>query len=1039
MLKHGYSHGILRASQGLKKPSLYIPRRYETLRRTYASVAATPSGLSPGDRLHGFTLQQVKHVPELHLTALKLEHDKTGAQYLHVDRDDKNNVFAINFKTNPIDRTGLPHILEHVTLCGSDKYPVRDPFFKMMPRSLSNFMNAFTSPDYTSYPFATTNVQDYHNLASVYLDATLHPLLKHSDFLQEGWRLGPEDPKDVATKDNVIFKGVVYNEMKGQMSDASYLFYIRWREHLVPSLENSGGDPEKMTDLTYEKLVDFSRKHYHPSNARIFSYGNLPLSERLPMVHEHLSKFDKMPSSHESRLPIDIGKEPVSFQVNGPLDTMQSPDRQAKSSLTWLGCDSSDIVESFSVSIMMSLLMSGYGSPLYSLIESGLGTNFSPNSGYDSSTKMGNLTIGLDGMKTEDAASIQEIVQSLLHEKAHEAFLPHKVEGIMHQLEIALKHKTAAFGIGLLEKTLPGWHNGVDPMEALSWNTVVDAFKQRLQQEKYLESLVDKYLLNDNCMHFTMLPSVTYNAELEAREEERRLNLLEQIAAESPSPEGAFSELGRQELNLLHEQESAPYEHIETLPTLHVKDIARKKERKPRYSSQIGRVGCLWRETSTNGITYFHAKHLLKDLPEDLRLLLPLFTDCLMRLGTKEKSVGDLEAEVMLRTGGISISPFTSPDAFSNENYTEGLLVNGYALDENVPAMLDLVTTLILDIDFSSPKAINAIQELLDSKVSGALDSVSESGHHFAVMSASSALSTRGRLQDQLSGLSQLEATTRMVETARTDPSSLQRVVEKLKQIQSLAISNSGNLSMRVVCEPSAVSTNQKLLEGFVSRLPEAVAPGSFGAPNGSEQGSSQSRRALFDLPFQVSYTGTCLQTVPYSSPDKAPLTILGQLLTHNFLHPEVREKGGAYGASGAASPISGLFTMSSYRDPNPRHTLGVFDRAGIFARDKAWSARELEESKLGVFQQLDAPTSVSGEAGKEFMYGITEDMDQKMREQLLDVTKDDVQRVAQQYLVDLPAEQRSTCLLGEKKEWIGQDPLSWQVKHLKTASEPTT
>ena len=978
-------------------------------------------------------------MPELHLTALKLEHDKTGAQYLHVDRDDKNNVFAINFKTNPIDRTGLPHILEHVTLCGSEKYPVRDPFFKMMPRSLSNFMNAFTSADYTSYPFATTNVQDYHNLSSVYLDATLHPLLKHSDFLQEGWRLGPEDPKELATKDNVIFKGVVYNEMKGQMSDASYLFYIRWREHLLPSLENSGGDPEKMTDLSYEQLVDFSRKHYHPSNARIFSYGNLPLSERLPVVDEQLSKFDRIPVRHESKAPIEIDKGPVSFKVNGPLDTMQSPDRQAKSSLTWLGCESSDIIESFSVSIMMSLLMSGYGSPLYSLIESGMGTNFSPNSGYDSSTRIGNLTIGLDGVKAEDTSSLRETVQALLRERAHEAFLPHKVEGIMHQLEIALKHKTAAFGVGLLEKTLPGWHNGVDPMEALSWNAVVDAFKQRLQKDEFLESLVEKYLLNDNSMQFTMVPSETYNSKLEAQEEERRQKILKKIEAESDSTKGAFSGLGQQELNLLHEQESAPYEHIETLPTLHVKDIAREKERKPRYSSQIRDVSCLWRETSTNGITYFHAKHLLHDLPEELRLLLPLFTDCLMRLGTQDKSVGDLEAEIMLRTGGISISPFTSPDAFSIEKYTEGLLVNGYALDENVPAMLDLVTTLVLDIDFSSPKAVNAVQELLESKVSGALDSVSESGHHFAVMSASSALSKRGKLQDQLSGLSQLEATTRMLEAARTDASSLQRVIEKLKQIQSFAISNSSNLSMRVVCEPSAVSTNQKLLEGFISKLPNSATASSFGAHSGSEQGSSLSRRAFFDLPFQVSYTGTCLQTVPYSSPDKAPLTILGQLLTHNFLHPEVREKGGAYGASGAASPISGLFTMSSYRDPNPRNTLSVFERAGIFARDKSWSARELEESKLGVFQQLDAPTSVSGEAGKEFMYGITEDMDQKMREQLLDVTKDDVQRVAQQYLVDLPADQRSVCMLGEKKDWVGQDPQSWQVKHLKTASELKT
>ena len=979
-------------------------------------------------------------MPELHLTALKLEHDKTGAEYLHVDRDDKNNVFAINFKTNPIDRTGLPHILEHVTLCGSEKYPVRDPFFKMMPRSLSNFMNAFTSPDYTSYPFATTNVQDYHNLSSVYLDATLHPLLKHSDFLQEGWRLGPEDPREVATKDTVIFKGVVYNEMKGQMSDASYLFYIRWREHLLPSLENSGGDPEKMTDLSYERLVDFSRKHYHPSNAKIFSYGSLSLSERLPTVDEALSKFEKHQAYQESRLPIDLSSGPVSSQVSGPLDTMQPPDRQAKSSLTWLGCDSSDIVESFSVSIMMSLLMNGYGSPLYSgLIELGLGTNFSPNSGYDSSSKIGNLSIGLDGMTTEDASMLRQTVQTLLRERAHEAFQPHKVEGIMHQLEIALKHKTAAFGVGLLEKTLSGWFNGVDPMEAMAWNTVLDAFKKRLQQGKYLEGLVDKYLLNDNCMHFTMVPSESYNSHLEAREEERRLKVLGNIESESSSPEGAFSGLGQQELNLLHEQESAPYEHIETLPTLHVKDIGREKERKPRYTSKIGDVGCLWRETSTNGITYFQAKHLLKNLPEDLRLLLPLFTDCLMRLGTKAKSVGDIEAEIMLRTGGISISPFTSPDAFSVENYTEGLLLDGYALDENVPAMLDLMHTLLLEIDFSSPKAKDAVLELLEAKVSGALDSVSESGHHFAVMSASAALSKRGQLQDQLSGLSQLEATTRLLEAARADPSSLQRVIQKMKQIQSFAISNSDRLAIRVVCEPTTVSTNQRVLEAFISKLPNTRTADVSGPQNSSVSGSSLSRRAFFDLPYQVSYTGTCLQTVPYSSPDKAPLTILGQLLTHNFLHPEVREKGGAYGASSAASPISGLFTMSSYRDPNPRNTLSVFGRAGVFARDKPWSTRELEESKLGVFQQIDAPTSVSGEAGKEFMYGITEDMDQQMRERLLDVTRDDVQKVAQKYLIDLPPDQQSVCILGEKKEWIGQDPQTWQVRHLKTGSDLMT
>ncbi len=1005
--------------------------------RKYASVTDLRAYPKPGESIHGFTLKDIKHVPELHLTALQLEHDKTGAEYLHVARDDKNNVFAINFKTNPIDRTGLPHILEHVTLCGSEKYPVRDPFFKMMPRSLANFMNAFTSSDYTSYPFATTNLQDYRNLSSVYLDATLHPLLQHSDFLQEGWRLGQEDPREPATEDNVKFKGVVYNEMKGQMSDGSYLFYIRFRESLFPSLYNSGGDPEIMTQLTHEQLVDFSRKHYHPSNAKIFSYGSLGLAEQLQQVDEAISKFDKAAADSDIKEPISFADGPLSYEVSGPIDTMQPPDQQSKSSISWMGCPSSDIVETFSVSIMMSLLTNGYGSPVYQgLIESGLGTNFSPNSGYDSSAAVGVLSIGLDGMKAGDVSGLKETIQTILREKAHEAFLPHKVEGYMHQLELTLKHKTANFGMGLLEKTLSGWFNGVNPMDGLAWNQIIDAFKQSMKQEKYLEGLVEKYLLNDKSMQFTMRPEESYGATLESQEEERRQNILETVKKSASSPGEAIAKLGQQELELLEKQESAQQKNLDTLPTLRVSDIAPSKEKKPRYHSKVGDVDVLWRETETNGITYFQAKHLLKDLPDELRLLMPLFTDSLMRLGTKTQTVGDLEAEILLKTGGISVSSFAAPEPWSLDKYSEGLLIDGYALDRNVPAMFDLMRTLLLEIDFSGPKAVAAIRELLEAKASGALDSVAESGHHFAVTSAAAALTARGKIQDQLSGLSQIESTARILDTARREPQSLEQVIQKLQIIQSIAVANSSNLSMRVVCEPNSVKTNRSQIENFLSQLPQGPTSTTFSSASETVAGSSLSRRAFFNLPFQVSYTGTCLQTAPYSSADKAPLTVLGQLLVHNFLHPEVREKGGAYGASASASPISGLFTMSSYRDPNPRNSLSVFSRAGAFAREKDWTARELEESKLSIFQGIDAPRSVSGEASKEFMYGITEDMDQEMRERLLRVTKDDVQRVAQEYLVDLPSDLKAVCVLGEKKDWIEQDSEKWRLKSLKMSAE---
>lgn len=1020
-----YALHTLRAASGCRK----IRKPSRVALRNYATV--TDSNIFPntGEVINGFTLENIKNVPELHLTALQLQHDKTGAQYLHVAREDKNNVFAINFKTNPNDDTGLPHILEHVTLCGSENYPVRDPFFKMMPRSLANFMNAFTSADYTSYPFATTNKQDYRNLSSVYLDSTLRPLLKKSDFLQEGWRLGPEDPRAVPSREDILFKGVVYNEMKGQMSDASYLYYVRFRDHLFPAIHNSGGDPDKMTDLTYDELVTFSREHYHPSNARFFSYGDLDLAEQLKLVDASLQGFEKRRVVQEIRLPRDLGRGPIDVTVPGPLDPMQGPDRQSKSSVSWLTCQTSDIVETFSFSILSSLLMSGYGSPLYQgLIENGMGSNFSSNTGFDTSGRVGIYSLGLDGMRKEDVPRLKDRVHQILREKAHEAFLPHKIDGYMHQLEIALKHKTASFGMGILDKILPPWFNGVDPIEALKWNAVVDAFKSRMKQPDYLTSLVHKYLDNDKCLIFTMDPSNSFNKDVETREAVRKENILSRLETEAQCSAQVLQEMQKQELNLLNEQENMKDANLDKLPSLHVQDISREKEKKPVYKQDLGGSQSLWRVTETNGITYIQAKHELEGLSDELRLLLPLFTELLMRLGTKDRSVGDIEADILLRTGGISVSPYVRPDPWNAEGCAEGLEFGSYALDRNVPAMLDLLRVLLCDVDFSSTQAVAAIQELLESKVSGALDSVAQAGHHFAVSSASAALSRRGQMQDQLSGLAQIEACAQFLREARARPESLRMVIEKLTMIRKLAISNSPRLSFRVVCENAVAAENARLLKDFKRSLPHQQE---ITSRDPVVSVPSSTRRIFFDLPYQVSYTATCLYTVPYASPSKAALTVLGQLLTHHYMHPDIREKGGAYGASASASPISSLFSMSSYRDPNPGNTVDVIQNAGRFARDQDWNGRQVEEGKLSVFQQIDAPISVQSDGSKEFMYGITDDMDQEMRERLLDVTKEDIQEVAQKYLVEASDDQQAICVLGGKKEWVGEN---WDVKHLQMA-----
>ncbi|CAI7662891.1 unnamed protein product [Penicillium glandicola] len=1016
-------------SRSLKSTQTILPRNTWRAASTVTDLDNFPK---VGEKLHGFTLQEKKHVPELHLTAAWLKHDQTDADYIHVARDDKNNVFGIGFKTNPPDATGVPHILEHTTLCGSEKFPIRDPFFKMLPRSLSNFMNAFTASDHTTYPFATTNQQDFQNLLSVYLDATLHPLLKESDFRQEGWRLGPEDPragesvpgqaeKQLSLED-IVFKGVVYNEMKGQISDANYLYYIRFKESIFPSLNNSGGDPEYITDLTHKQLSEFSKRNYHPSNSKIFTYGDMPLADHLQQIGAVLDGFQKGQADTDTKLPFDLTKGPLNVTVPGPVDTFASEDKQHKTSTSWYMGDTTDIVETFSVGIVSSLLLDGYGSPMYrALVESGLGSSFTPNTGLDSSSRTPIFSVGLNGVTEAEAPNIKNVIQNVFRETVSTGFSEEKVRGFLHQLELSLRHKTANFGIGIMEKTISTWLNGSNPMKELAWNDVIDEFKSRYAKPGYLESLVEKYLINDQCMTFTMVGTPTFNKELDEKEVVRKDKKLAQLIEEHGSVEKAVTKLGEEELELLKIQEDAHNADLSCLPSLRVKDISREKERKPVRESKVEGADVVWREAPTNGLTYFQALNDFVDLPDELRLLMPLFNDCVMRLGTASRSMEQWEDLIKLKTGGISTSSFLVSSPTHLNQFKEGMQFSGFAIDKNIPEMLEMLSVLVTETDFTSPAAPAMIQELLRMTTNGALDAIAGTGHRFAVNAAAASLSRSFWVQEQQSGLEQLQATANLLRDAESSPERLQELIEKLRLIQSFAISSS-NLRVRMVCEKESARNNESILQKWISGLPRTQSP----SANLTTSSFKSADKAFYDMPYKVYYSGQATQTVPFVDPSSAPLSILSQLLTHNYLHPEIREKGGAYGAGASNGPIKGIFTFMSYRDPNPVNSLKVFKNSGIFARDRAWSDREIEEAKLGIFQGLDAPMSVDDEGARYFMSGVTHEMDQRWREQVLDVTAKDVNAAADKFLVN--GSRQTTCVLGEKKDWADSE---WELRKL--------
>ena len=911
------------------------------------------------------------------------------------------------------------------------RYPVRDPFFKMLRRSLSNFMNAFTSSDHTSYPFATTNSQDFRNLLNVYLDATLHPLLKEKDFTQEGWRIGPDNAQTVklgreqgSNDSNLVFKGVVYNEMKGQMSDASYLYYIRFQEHIFPAINNSGGDPQKMTDLTYSNLKDFHVKNYNPSNAKIFTYGDISVAHHAEEINRHLSVFDRAPADETIKMPISLLDGPLYHTVNGPLDPMLEPTMQYKTSTSWVLGDTADILETFSLGVISSLLLGGYGSPLYqALVESGLGPDFTSNTGFDASSKVGIFSIGLNGVRKDDVPKVKTAVQQKLQEVYSQGFDEEKINGILHQLELTLRHKTADFGMNLMQRVEPGWFNGIDPFDALAWNDTVDAFKKRRVEGRYLEGLLEKYLLNDKTLTFTMEPSSLYGDRLKSEENSRLASKLSEAVSFAGGKDAALDQLRHRELDLLEEQATAPDQDLSSLPTLHVRDIPRQMEPKKIRDSHLGPIKIQWREASTNGLTYFRAINPLEGLPTELRMLIPLFTDSIMRLGTKDRTMEELEDLIKLKTGGVALAYHSSPSPIDMHTSVEGFSFSGHALDENVPAMYELLRVLVQETHFDGPEAEGKIKQLLQADASGALDTIASSGHSYARRYAESGLTAQGLLNEQVGGLTQVQQVANLAN--RRDSEGLEDVIFRLKAIQSFAMSKSSIFRTAITCGQESASANKAALGQFLSKLTER--PDSLSDPPVTKQSPS---KAFFPLPYQVSYTAASLPTVSYADPAGAPLQILSQLLTHKHLHHEIREKGGAYGGGAYARGLSGLFGFYSYRDPNPQNSLRIMHDAGCWARDKDWTDQDLEEAKLSTFQSVDAPQSVSDEGMTRFLSGVDQEMEQVKRDQLLDVTKEDVRNVAQMYLVDGMKDVR-IAVLGEKKDWVKEEE-GWTIKKIE-------
>ncbi|GEQ66988.1 hypothetical protein JCM33374_g651 [Metschnikowia sp. JCM 33374] len=980
-----------------------------------ASQAELLSKYPVGLSVHGFAIENVQAVPEFSLVAVKLKHARTGSQHLHLaSATDKNNVFSVAFKTNPPDATGVPHILEHTTLCGSYTYPVRDPFFKMLNRSLSNFMNAMTGHDYTYYPFATTNRKDYDNLMAVYLSSVFEPILSHEDFMQEGWRLEHADLADPHSP--IEFKGVVYNEMKGQCSNTAYLYWIKFQEAIYPELQNSGGDPASILDLQYEDLVDFHASNYHPSNAKTFTYGTFALADHLQKLNELYANFGsraRKPDVKQSIFQTHPSQKSHDVTVSGPLDSMTSKpiEEQFKASVTWyLGnaLDGNSHYELFKWKALSSLLFDGHNAPFYQeLIETGFAEDFSPNTGLDQTTALLSFTVGATSLSEEKSRGLHHKLTEILKEKVvpelekgENSSFHDRIQAILHQLELSFKKHKPDFGLGLLNSLVPSWVNGSDPFKALQVQNILNRFKEEYSANglQMFQEMVERSLLDPSTptFKFTMVPDANYNDALLAKEKETLESRVEQLSEEDKQM------IYERSQKLLEKQQQT--EDVSVLPTLTLKDIPRQGDHYDVSFSKVAGSGATIqkRVTNTNDLIYVTAKKDISFLPERLYKYLPLFSTCLTNLaGTDSTSITELETKIQQLTGGISFSASAKTDAYDLSKPKLRFILSGMALEEKSSHIYELWADILHNTRFSTDDVvIDKLNTLVKNLAQNQSNTIADRGHSYASAYSNSQLTPTKYINDLLGGVGQV-----------------QLVLEMNKKLEERG-------------GKQGVAQNEKYIEAFDAKV----------ASNGQQLGNvldgvassfepSTISKTILNLPFQVGYASLAKLGAPYASKDGATLQVLSQLMTFRHLHSVIREANGAYGGGLNYDGLGGTLNYYSYRDPNAIKSASAFETSAQAAKgyltEGKWDEKALQEAKLAIFQSVDAPSHISSEGAALFLDGISDDMRQERRERFLDVSLQDLQDANEKYLVNGSA--NVFTVLGEAKSLSADD--TWTVK----------
>ncbi|TMG27447.1 MAG: hypothetical protein E6H95_08400 [Chloroflexi bacterium] len=958
-------------------------------------VAKAKSGAV--DAIGGYAIRRRETLERLDGAYLELEHQTTGARHIHIETPDDNNGFAVFFPTPPTDSTGVAHILEHVVLAGSQRFPVRDPFFSMTRRSLATFMNALTGSDWTMYLFSTRNAKDFKNLLDVYLDATFFPKLSEDSFKQEGIRFEFEDPAD--PNSGLRYKGVVFNEMKGALATPGAAVDRAVGKALFPGLPYayvSGGDPQDIPNLTWDHLKQFHARYYHPSNARFYTYGNQSLETTLETIERSaLSRFQRI--EVDSSIP-DVKRfaQPTAAVEPYPAVAAEDNEPKAEALTAWVTVPSADSFRALAMKVLSEVLLSNAGSPLRkALIDSGLGSALADGSGFHDDYKEAVFGAGLKGVAAEDAEKVQQVVLETLDRVADRGVDASQVDAAIHHLEFEKRERSNAglpYALRILFASMPAYLYGGDPLSSMDFDADLEHLEQARAEGRFFENLIRAELLDNQ--HRALL-TVVPDTELEERQRQAELDRLAEVESKLSGQDK--KKIVEDALRLKADQEAK--QDLEALPTLELTDIPMRFEDVPSRDVNVRRATVEFYPQPTNGITYLDLRTDFSALSTEQKDLLPLFSRALTQSGAAGQDYVQIAARIAAHTGGVGAAAQVQSLA-ANDDYLQSFVVSGRALDRNAQPFIELLTDLVARLEVEPRRLKEVIAEIstrLETSIAGL-------GFQFALLRAHSKLSSEGAINDRLQGIGMLHTMRGLARLAEKD---LGPVIARLDEIRKVLF-RSGALRIVVTCEEAMIQPLEELLTGLVGALPPDgahVAPAKV-APL---ETAPEARTA----PVPVAFNVRIFKTVRFVHPDAPALLVLANYLRDTFLHRELREKGGAYGGYAQAGVASGTFYFGSYRDPNITRTYDVFDQAVRWVTDHEIDPENLKEAILGACGDVDPLESPDIKGRREATNrstGFTREARERFKQRLLKVSADDLRRVTHSYFMAAPAVQTTVA-----------------------------